>query len=297
MKQVGEHMNESTEKQLHKIWFITGISRGFGRELSLAALEQGDIVIGTTRKGTLDIDASSGRLHVFQLDVTQRRDVDSVMEQAWQINGRIDVIVNNAGFGLLGAVEEVEEKQARDVFETNFFGLLSVTQAALPHLRAQGSGHIINISSVGGIAGSAGYGLYCASKFAVEGLSESLASELKPLGLHVTIIEPGYFRTTFLSGDSLLRAGRNIEAYDESSGKTRKSADERDGRQPGDPVLAAKAIIAVTRTENPPLRLVLGADAFERVSTKLNQVAEDLKKWKSTSINTAFPQPLGLTPS
>ncbi|SEG69247.1 Short-chain dehydrogenase [Bryocella elongata] len=288
-------MNKSTEKQLPRVWFITGISRGFGRELASAALEQGDIVIGTTRKGSQDIDASSSRLHVFQLDVTQHRDVDSVIRQAWQINGRIDVIVNNAGFGVLGAVEEVEEKLARDVFETNFFGLLSVTQAALPHLRAQRSGHIINISSIGGIAGSAGYGLYCASKFAVEGLSESLASELKPLGLHVTIVEPGYFRTNFLSGDSLLRAGRAIEAYEESSGKTRKSADERDGQQPGDPVLAAKAIIAVTGAENPPLRLVLGADAFERVRAKLSQVAEDLEAWESTSINTAFPTPLADT--
>jgi hypothetical protein len=189
----------------------------------------------------------------------------------------------------LGAVEEVEEKQARDVFETNFFGLLSVTQAALPHLRTQASGHIINISSVGGFAGSPGYGLYDASKFAVEGLSEALVSELKPLGIHVTIVEPGYFRTNFLSGSSLQRAGRVIDAYAATSGKTRESADERDGRQQGDPALAAKAIIAVTRAQNPPLRLILGADAVERVRAKLTQVTEDLETWKSTSVNTAYP--------
>src|SRR5262249_31946268 len=150
--------------------------------------------------GKSDIDAAPNRLHVFALDVTRRQDVVSVMTQAWQISGHIDVVVNNAGFGVLGAVEEVEESQARNVFETNFFVLLAVTQAALPHLRAQGSGHIINVSSIGGFAGFAGYGLYSASKFAVEGLSEALAAELKPLGIHVTIVEPGYFRTNFLSG-------------------------------------------------------------------------------------------------
>jgi catalase len=273
-----------------KIWFITGISRGFGRELASAALEQSDVVIGTSRNGKSDIGAVPDRFHVFALDVTNHRDVVSVVTQAWQISRRIDVVVNNAGFGVLGAVEEVEEQQARNVFETNFFGLLSVTQAALPHLRTQATGHIINISSVGGFVGSPGYGLYNASKFAVEGLSEALASELKPLGIHVTIVEPGYFRTNFLSGSSLQRAGRVIEEYAATSGKTRESADERDGQQPGDPTLAAKAIIAVTRAQNPPLRLILGEDALERVRAKLTQVTEDLETWKSTSVNTAYPE-------
>jgi NAD(P)-dependent dehydrogenase (short-subunit alcohol dehydrogenase family) len=272
-----------------KVWFITGISRGFGRELALAAFGEGDVVIGTSRNGTSDIGAAPERFHVLALDVTRPGDVASVVEKAWGILGRVDVVVNNAGFGVLGAVEEVDEKMARTVFETNFFGLLSVTQAALPHLRAQGNGHIINISSVGGIAGYAGYGLYSASKFAVEGLSEALASEVKPLGIHVTIVEPGFFRTNFLSGSSLQRAGRVIEAYAETSGKTRESADARDGRQPGDPVRAAKAIVAVARAENPPLRLVLGVDALERVHEKLAQVAGDLEAWKSTSVSTAYP--------
>ena len=272
-----------------KIWFITGISRGLGRELASAALEEGDVVIGTSRNGKSDIGAVPDRFHVFALDVTNHRDVVSVVTQAWQISRRVDVVVNNAGFGVLGAVEEVEGEQARNVFETNFFGLLSVTQAALPYLRTQASGHIINISSVGGFVGSPGYGVYNASKFAVEGLSEALASELKPLGIHVTIVEPGYFRTNFLSGSSLQRAGRVIEAYAATSGKTRESADERDGQQPGDPILAAKAIIAVTRAQNPPLRLILGEDALERVRAKLAQVSEDLETWKSTSVSTAYP--------
>src|SRR5260370_39930247 len=195
-------------KEQKKVWFITGISRGFGREVASAAREQGAVVIGTSRNGKSDIVAAPERFHVFALDVTHSQDVVSVVTQAWQISGRVDVVVNNAGFGVLGAVEEVEEKQTRNVFETNFFGLLSVTQAALPHLRTQASGHIINISSVGGFAGSPGYGLYNASKFAVEGLSEALAAELKTLGIHVTIVAPGYFRTNFLSGSSLQRAGR-----------------------------------------------------------------------------------------
>jgi len=280
-------MNDNQDRR-PKVWFIRGISRGFGRELALAAIEQGDSVIGTTRNGQSDLDTSTGRLNVFALDVTHRQDVACVVAKAWETHGHIDIVVNNAGFGLLGAVEEVEESQARQVFETNFFGLLSVVQSALPRLRAQGSGHVINISSIGGFAGFPGYGLYSASKFAVEGLSEALAAELQPLGIHVTIVEPGYFRTNFLSCNSLQRASRVIEAYAATSGKTRERADERDGQQPVDPGLAAKAIIAVTRSPHPPLRLVLGADAIARVRAKLVQVATDLGDWESVSLNTGY---------
>ena len=272
-----------------RVWFITGISRGFGREVALAALAEGDYVIGTTRDGKSDV--SSDRLSVLALDVNQAKDVAAAIAKAWAIHNRIDVVLNNAGFGVLGAVEEVEEQEARKVFDTNFFGTLHVIRAVLPLLRGQGHGHIINVSSIGGIAGATGYGLYCASKFAVEGLSEALASEIKPFGIHVTIVEPGYFRTDFLSGNSLLRAGRVIEAYASTTGKTRATADAKDGRQPGDPALAAKAIISVTRSAEPPLRLVLGADAFEGVRAKLSQVAGDLETWKSTTINTAFQEP------
>jgi NAD(P)-dependent dehydrogenase (short-subunit alcohol dehydrogenase family) len=276
-------------KEGSKVWFITGISRGFGQELATAALEEGDVVIGTIRKWQQpDFKVSHDRLHVFTMDVTHPQDVLSVVNKAWQIGGHVDIVVNNAGFGLLGAVEEVEESQAREVFETNFFGSLSVIQAALPHLRAQKSGHIVNISSIGGFSGVPGFGLYHASKFALEGLSEALSLELKPLGIHVTIVEPGYFRTNFLSGDSLRRATRVIKAYDSTVGTARVSAEERDGQQAGDPILAAKAIISVTKAQNPPLRLVLGADAVTRVRAKLAQVAQDLEAWESTSLNTAY---------
>lgn len=277
----------STNQQSNpRVWFITGISRGFGREVALAALAEGDYIVGTTRDGKSDL--SSDRLSVLALDVSQAKDVAAVIANAWAIYGRINIVLNNAGFGVLGAVEEVEESEARRVFDTNFFGTFHVIHAVLPFLRQQGQGHILNVSSIGGIAGATGYGLYCASKFAVEGLSESLASEIGPFGIRVTIVEPGYFRTGFLSGNSLLRAGRVIEAYAETTGKTRATAAARDGRQPGDPALAARAIISVTRAAQPPLRLILGADALEGVRAKLAQVSEDLETWKSITIDTAF---------
>jgi len=271
-----------------RVWLITGISRGLGRELASAALQRGNLVIGTTRLGKSDLEESSNRLQVFALDVTHSADIASVVIKAWRIHGHIDVVVNNAGSGLLGAIEEVEESQARQVFDTNFFGTFNVIQAVLPQLRDQGNGHIINISSVGGIAAFAGYGLYNASKFAVEGLSEALHSELQPLGIHVTIVEPGSFRTDFLSDSSLQRAKRVIEAYAATVGKTREIAIARNGQQPGDPTLAAKAIIAITEVEHPPLRLILGADAVWSVRAKLAQVHEDLEAWKSTSVRTAY---------
>ena len=269
-----------------RVWFITGISRGFGREVALAALAEGDYIVGTTRDGKSDL--SSDRLSVLALDVSQAKDVAAVIANAWVIYGRINIVLNNAGFGVLGAVEEVEESEARRVFDTNFFGTFHVIHAVLPFLRQQGQGHILNVSSLGGIAGATGYGLYCASKFAVEGLSESLASEIGPFGIRVTIVEPGYFRTGFLSGNALLRAGRVIEAYAETTGKTRATAAARDGRQPGDPALAARAIISVTRAAQPPLRLILGTDALEGVRAKLAQVSEDIEAWKSITIDTAF---------
>ena len=248
--------------------------------------QKGTTFVGTTRDGKSDL--SSDRLSVLALDVSQAKDVAAVIADAWAIYGRINIVLNNAGFGVLGAVEEVEESEARRVFDTNFFGTFHVIHAVLPFLRQQGQGHILNVSSLGGIAGATGYGLHCASKFAVEGLSESLASEIGPFGIRVTIVEPGYFRTGFLSGNALLRAGRVIEAYAETTGKTRATAAARDGRQPGDPALAARAIISVTRAAQPPLRLILGTDALEGVRAKLAQVSEDLETWKSITIDTAF---------
>jgi NAD(P)-dependent dehydrogenase (short-subunit alcohol dehydrogenase family) len=277
----------STDQQQNpRIWFITGISRGFGRELAMAALADGDWVIGTTRNGSSDL--SSNQLSVLALDVSRADDVSAVVSQAWATHRHVDIVVNNAGFGLLGAVEEVDEAEARRVFDTNFFGTLHVIRAALPLLRAQSSGHILNVSSIGGFTGTPGFGLYNASKFAVEGLSEALAQELKPFGIYVTIIEPGYFRTGFLSGNSLQRSAHVIEAYASTSGKTRAGAEARNGRQAGNPALGAKAIISVTRAAKPPLRLVLGSDALERVHMKLAQVANDVETWRKATVSTGF---------
>jgi NAD(P)-dependent dehydrogenase (short-subunit alcohol dehydrogenase family) len=202
--------------------------------------------------------------------------------------GRLDVVVNNTGYGLLGAVEEVEGSQARQLFDTNFFGSLNVIQAMLPLLRSQRSGHIVNISSVGGFTSVSGGGLYSASKFALEGMSEALAAEVAPLGIRVTIVEPGAFRTDFLSASSLHQATRVIDDYAASSGKILEHFAQLEGKQPGDPVLAAKAIIEVVGSPKPPLRLVLGPDALERIRTKLKQVAEELDEWESVSRGTDY---------
>ncbi len=269
-----------------KVWFITGISRGLGRAIAQAALQHGDAVIGTTRDGKTDLAAAGGRLHVVPLDVTEPEKVRAAAGVAWALHGRLDVIVNNAGFGLLGAVEEVELSEVRRVFETNFFGTLNVTQAVLPRLRAQASGHIFNISSVGGFVGLPGFGLYNSTKFAVEGMSEALYKEVGPLGIRVTIVEPGAFRTDFLAQSSLLRTSHAIDAYAASSGKTRQSAEVRNGQQPGDPVRAAEAIVAAADSPNPPLRLILGIDALTLIRTKLAEVAEDLNAWESVSRST-----------
>jgi NAD(P)-dependent dehydrogenase (short-subunit alcohol dehydrogenase family) len=188
---------------LNYVWFITGVSRGLGKTIAEEALSRGDLVIGTSRNGKSDIKAPPEQFRVLSLDVTDEAKVYTVIEKAQEIFGRLDIVVNNAGYGLLGAVEEITTPEAKGVFETNFFGTLNVIQAVLPTLRAQRSGHIVNISSVAGMTGIPGCGLYAATKFAMEGLSESLSHEVAPYNVRVTIVEPGAFRTEFLSQQSL----------------------------------------------------------------------------------------------
>ncbi len=197
------------------------------------------------------------------------------------------MLVNNAGYGLVGGVEEVSNAEARQIFETNFFGALEVMRAVLPIMRKQKSGHILNISSVGGFKSFAGFGLYNATKFALEGASEALALETKPLGIKVTIVEPGSFRTNW-AGASLKTAEQVISDYAESSGKTRSFIQEENGQQPGDPASAAKAMIQVVEASEPPLRLVLGADALGSIRDKMSSVAKELDNWESTTTGTAF---------
>ncbi len=276
--------------QAKRVWFITGISRGLGRELAQGILDEGGVVVGTTRSGKADLDPGAGELHVLAVDVNNVKQVNAAVEKAHGFHWRLDVVVNNAGYGLLGAVEEVELAQARQVFDTNFFGSLNVIRAALPFLRAQRRGHIVNVSSVGGFCSVAGAGLYSASKFALEGMSESLAQELAPLGIRVTIVEPGAFRTDFLTSQSLHRATQSIDDYEATSGKMLAHFTELDGKQQGDPAAAARAIIDVISSPSPPLRLALGSDALDRMRRKLAQVATELDRWESTSLSTSYAE-------
>lgn len=273
-----------------KVAFITGISRGLGKAIAEEFLSRGDTVLGTSRNGKADVQQSSGELHVFPLDVTNREEVFRIVAKAHAIHDRLDVVVNNAGFGLLGAIEESSLHDTQEVMAVNFFGTLNVTQAALPILRAQGSGHIVNISSIAGLAPRAGYGLYAAAKFAVEGMSESLAEELRPLGIHVTVVEPGGFRTDFLSERSLRRASVQIDAYAGTSGEMVRRLAESNGKQIGNPAIGAKAILQAIDSPAPPLHLLLGSDALRRARTKLAQITEEIDGWETLTLSTDFAQ-------
>jgi NAD(P)-dependent dehydrogenase (short-subunit alcohol dehydrogenase family) len=272
------------------VWFITGISRGLGRALAAAVLARGATVVGTTRDGASDLAAGAGVLHVVALDVTAEGQAVAAVERAHELTGRIDVVVNNAGHGLLGSIEQTPEHLARELFEVNFFGALRVTQAVLPHLRAQRSGHIVNLSSVAGRAPAAGSGLYAASKCALAGMSEALAAELAPLGIHVTIVEPGAFRTDFLDPSSLAAIPNTIADYDATAGATADRLIPLNGLQAGDPEKGVQAIIDAVGAPNPPLHLVLGADALERSRTNIAALVDDLDRWEHVSRETAFSE-------
>jgi NAD(P)-dependent dehydrogenase (short-subunit alcohol dehydrogenase family) len=270
-------------------WFITGASRGFGLEIARLALARGDAVVAAGRNPQPVEDAlgdASERLLAVELDVTSETQVAKAVARATERFQRIDVLVNNAGRGLIGAVEEASEEEIRAVFDVNLFGLLSVTRAVLPAMRRQGFGRIVNISSVGGFTSRAGGGIYAGTKFAVEGVSEAMHTELAPLGIQVIIVEPGAFRTDFLDSSSMVLSARTIEDYAATAGEFRDRAPRANHRQPGDPRKAAAAIVAVAVAETPPLRLVLGSDALGRVEAKLEQVASDLAAWRELSLST-----------
>jgi NAD(P)-dependent dehydrogenase (short-subunit alcohol dehydrogenase family) len=270
-------------------WLITGVSTGFGRELALAALERGDLVVGTVRQPEQAHafgEIAPGRAHGVVLDVTDREAIPGALQHALSLAGHIDVLVNNAGYGLFAAVEETSDAEARHLMETNFFGLLAVTQGLLPHMRERRRGHVINLSSLAGIMGLPGGGLYCASKFAVEGLTESLAIELAPLGIHVTVVEPGGFRTNFAKGS--LRLGERVIAdYAETAGKTRSGlATYGDKGFRGDPKKAAAALLALVDAAQPPVRLALGADAVGAVRQKAQALQQQMDAWEKVSCGT-----------
>ncbi|MEU7577300.1 oxidoreductase [Streptomyces sp. NPDC041068] len=271
------------------VWFVTGASRGLGAEITREALDRGHRVIATARDASAVLRAHPQEpdgLLAVSADVTEPGQLTAAVEAGLAAFGRIDVVVNNAGYGLVGAVEEVSDKAARALFDVNVFGALNTLRATLPTLRAQGSGHVLNISSVGGFATAPAVGLYGASKFALEGISEALHGELSPLGVRVTIVEPGGFRTDFLSSSSMRVAPASIPDYAVGAGPVREALAENDGRQPGDPAKAAKAVVDITEATEPPLRLQLGADAIERVEAKLDLVRRELDQWRHVALST-----------
>jgi NAD(P)-dependent dehydrogenase (short-subunit alcohol dehydrogenase family) len=274
-----------------KVWFITGASRGFGALIAAEALAAGDAVVAAARDPA-SVTARLGEqanLLAVRLDVTQEEQAQEAVKQALKKFGRIDVLVNNAGYGLLGGIEESSAEEVERLYATNVFGLLKVTRAVLPQMRQQRSGHVINLSSVGGYRAGAGFGVYCSTKFAVEGLSEGLAAELASLGVKVTVVEPGYFRTDFLDRQSLGRVGRHIADYDASVGATRQLASDRNHAQQGDPAKLARVMIELANAKQPPLRLPLGSDTVAAIEAKNEFVAGELKQWRAVALSTDFP--------
>ncbi|MBC9718969.1 SDR family NAD(P)-dependent oxidoreductase [Streptomyces sp. TRM66268-LWL] len=270
------------------VWFVTGASRGLGALITREALDRGHRVIATARDASAVERAYPQRpdgLLAVSADVTEPGQPAAAVEAGLAAFGRIDVVVNNAGYGLVGAVEETSDKAVRALFDVNVFGVLNTLRATLPTLRAQRSGHVLNIGSVGGFATAPAVGLYGASKFALEGISEALHGELAPLGIRVTVVEPGGLRTDFLSGTSIRVEPATIADYAAGAGPVREALAQADGRQPGDPLKAAKAVVDLTEADEPPLRLQLGADAVDRVEAKLDLVRRELDDWRDVALS------------
>lgn len=273
-----------------KIWLITGASAGLGRALMNEVLETGDICIGTVRKPEQKQELDQlkpGRSFGALLDVTDDHACHSVIQWVNQEFGKLDVLVNNAGFGYFGAMEELSMDECRDQFETNVFGAIRMSQLALPIMRAQGSGAVVQISSIAGFRSAAGLGIYNASKYALEGLSEAMYHELKPLGIRVHLIEPGPFRTEF-AGRSSKIALHTIEDYAETAGAFRRGMAAKSGKQEGDPRKAALKIIKLLDTEGAPLRLPLGKWALDGMRAKMQWVQEEISAWEKDILDTDF---------
>ncbi|MBO9658608.1 MAG: SDR family NAD(P)-dependent oxidoreductase [Chitinophagaceae bacterium] len=273
-----------------KVWLITGCSSGFGRAIALAALKAGDLVGVGARKfeDVKDIlDEYPDTALALKLDVTEPSQVKTAVADLADHFGKIDVLVNNAGVGYFGSIEESNEEEVRRMFEINFWGLSNVTREVLPLLRKQRSGHIINIASIGGLTSFPALGYYHATKYAVDGFSETLYKELSSLGIHVTIVAPGAFRTDW-AGRSANEAPVQIADYAASAGALREWLRGVNGQQPGDPARAADAILKVVNVANPPLRLLLGVDAVEGAYEKLNVLKTDFDEWRSVSEDVNF---------
>ncbi|AXY76258.1 SDR family NAD(P)-dependent oxidoreductase [Paraflavitalea soli] len=274
-----------------KVWFVTGASKGLGLSLVQQLLAQGYAVAATSRSKE-DLKNAVGKHDQFlplAVDINSEASIQKAIDETVVRFGQLDVVVNNAGYGLTGSLEELSDAEARKNFDINVFGTLNVIRKVMPYLRAQQSGHIFNISSIGGFIGTfPGFGIYCATKFAVEGLTEALATEIKSFGIHATVVAPGYFRTQFLSAGSLNVPEKPIEAYKEVRESQAFHQNIMDGNQLGDPDKAALAMIQIAETQNPPLHLFLGADAYDMAYNKINSIKEELEAWKSVTVSTAF---------
>jgi NAD(P)-dependent dehydrogenase (short-subunit alcohol dehydrogenase family) len=269
-----------------RVWFITGSTSGFGRALVDAARQRGEHVVAAARRPDALADITGEDVLVVGLDVTDPEAIEPALDAAVKRFGRIDVLVNSAGVGYVGALEEMSLADVRSVMETMFFGPAALTRAVLPYMRLQGSGAIVQISSMGGQVTAPGYSAYCAAKFALEGLSEAVAAEVAPFGVRMLIVEPGSFRTGLLGRS--LHAAPPLEMYAATVGATRAFIDREDGRQAGDPAKAAAAIIAALDAEEPPLRLALGPDAVDAIRAKHEMLGAELERWESLARATTF---------
>ncbi|WP_052851902.1 oxidoreductase [Streptomyces avicenniae] len=273
---------------MSRVWFVTGANSGFGRAIAEAAVAAGDVVVATARRvATLTdlVAAHPDQVEAMTLDVTDGQGIRATVADVLKRHGRIDVLVNNAGRTHVGAFEETTEKELRDLFEIHLFGPAELTRAVLPSMRERGSGAIVQISSFGGQTTFAGFSAYGATKFALEGLSEGLADEVAPLGVKVLVVEPGAFRTGLFGNGS---ASAPLPAYEDTVGPIRRMVESGDGTQPGDPAKAAAAILTALDAPRTPLRLPLGADAVDAITSHLDAVREELTAWEATALSTAF---------
>jgi NAD(P)-dependent dehydrogenase (short-subunit alcohol dehydrogenase family) len=274
-----------------RVWFITGASSGFGRALAEAVIKRGErVVVAARRAASLAqmVAIDDKRVLAVPLDVTDAAARKATLAAALERFGRIDVLANIAGRGSLGAVEEFAPEQLRAQMEVNFFAAAELTRDVLPHMRGRGSGHIVNLTSVGGLISIGGFGPYCASKFALEAWSEALADEVAPLGIRVTLVEPGNFRTEF-AGDVNMRPAAPIDAYRPEIEPIEEFLYGQNGKQPGDPAKAADAMIAVVDDTKPPRRLVLGADAYDVLDRTMTARMADIARYRTLGEATGFP--------
>ncbi|KPH12973.1 SDR family NAD(P)-dependent oxidoreductase [Chryseobacterium sp. ERMR1:04] len=275
-----------------KVWFVTGASKGLGLALVKKLLEKNYRVVATTRNTQSlisEIGDASEQFLPLEVNLANNEDVQSAIAKSINHFGQLDVIVNNAGYGLIGTLEELSDKEARGNFDINVFGTLNVIRNAMPYLRQQKSGHIFNISSIGGYSGNfPGWGIYCATKFAVAGLTEALAEEIKDFGVKATVVYPGYFRTDFLDKDSIKTPENAIPAYEAARNSEHAHLDEINGNQPNDPEKGAEALIAISEEQNPPVHFLLGSGTHEFLDNKIAAIKGDADKWESLTLSTVI---------